>query len=112
MSTSSSHSGAESARRHFNLLLRLLAAESDVAQIKISMHCCEGGVSDVSFQVEGVTRRLPAKSETDLTRQAQKEFDLIMKEVEKKRYAGMVSLTAMCAGNRIYKIRKGMESCV
>jgi hypothetical protein len=104
--------GAEAARRHFDLLLRLLAAEGDIAQIRISMHCFSGGVSDVTFSVEGAARRRPPKGERDLTEQVQEEFEAMMKEVEERRYTGMVSLTAMCMGNRVYKIRKGLESYV
>lgn len=112
MNTPQKPSGVDSARRHFAFLMRLLAVEGDVAQIRISMHCCQGGVSDVSFSVDGVARRIPMKVERDLTALAQDEFEGLMREVEEKRYTGMVSLTAMCAGSRIYKIRKGVESCV
>lgn len=112
MSTTSKPTGAEAARRHFDLLLRLLATEGDIAQIRISMHCCAGGVSDVAFSVEGVARRIPTKIYRDLTEQAQAEFETLMREVEEKKYTGLISLTAMCAGNRVYKIRKGLESCV
>lgn len=103
---------SDAARAKFDLLMRLIVAEPSVSLVRLSAHCCEGGVTGVTFLAEGYVGRVSTKIKNDLTELAPQELDLMLREAEERRYSGTMSLTALCAEGRVYKIRKGLESSV